>query len=110
MPTSLAFWCSWPCSLPAAPATLLAGREGHVTAPVDTLLVPDGQLLRFTRYTPDGSVLPSFPMVLQAGRPMRFKANPSGMMAEQARPLAAIVPDSSSGDELSDVIVLLGAD
>ena len=44
-----------------------------LVGPGDSLLIPDGQILRFNRYAPDGSSVGSFRMPLEAGRPMTFK-------------------------------------
>ncbi|MGD8698715.1 MAG: hypothetical protein PVJ43_05455, partial [Gemmatimonadales bacterium] len=53
----------------------------------DTLLVPDGQNLRFNRYAPDGSSAGSTKLPIEEGRPMSFRATASGVIVEQLRPL-----------------------
>jgi hypothetical protein len=74
----------------------------------DTLLVPDGRNLRFNQYAPDGSNSGSTRMVLEEGRPMRFKGTSSGMIAEQIRPL--MPPGQPAIENPMDAIVLLATD
>jgi hypothetical protein len=86
-----------------AAMTLLMG-------PGDTLVVPDGRNLRFNRYAPDGSSLGSFRMVMEHGRPMGFRANASGVLAEQLRPLSVLIPDQPVTKDSLDAIVLRATD
>lgn len=78
--------------------------------PGDTLLVPDGRNLRFNRYAPDGSSTGSFRMVLEDGRPMAFRASTSGVIAEQLRPLAVMMPDQPATPDSMDAIVTRASD
>jgi len=89
------------------PGELRAGMAVLI-GPGDTLLVPDGQNLRFNRYAPDGSSAGSFRMVLEEGRPMGFRTTASGLIAEQIRPL--MVPGQPPIENPMDVIVLLAID
>lgn len=79
------------------------GELGRNTAFVlltagDTLIVPDLTNQRINRYAPDGTALPSAPVLLERGRPMRFKATPDGVVTAQVR-----LPISRS----TDVIVVV---
>jgi len=89
------------------PGELQAGMA-LLMGPGDTLLVPDGQNLRFSRYTPDGSSAGSTKMVLEEGRPMGFRATASGTIAEQIRPL--MLPNQPAIENPEDAIVLLAND
>jgi hypothetical protein len=89
------------------PGELLAGMA-LLIAPGDTLLVPDGQNLRFSRYAPDGSSAGSTKMVIEEGRPMGFRATASGVIAEQIRPL--MLPNQPAIENPEDAIVLLAND
>jgi len=92
----------------AGPGELQAGLA-LLVGPGDTLLVPDGQNLRFNRYAPDGSSAGSIRMVLEEGRPMAFRASTSGAVAEQIRPLSMLMPGEAI-EEPRDAIVLLAMD
>ena len=89
------------------PGELLAGMA-LLMGPGDTLLVPDGQNLRFNRYAPDGSNAGSTKMVIEEGRPMGFRAAASGAIAEQIRPL--MLPNQPAIENPEDAIVLLATD
>jgi hypothetical protein len=89
------------------PGELQAGMA-LLIGPGDTLLVPDGQNLRFTRYAPDGSSAGSTKMVIEEGRPMGFRATASGVIAEQIRPL--MLPNQPAIEDAEDAIVLLAND
>ncbi len=75
--------------------------------PGDTLLVPDMQNQRVNRYAPDGTSLGSFRLSLEKGLPMQFRATPSGIMAQQLRPLA--LPGQPT-PEMIDAIVVIQPD
>jgi hypothetical protein len=74
----------------------------------DTLLVPDGQNLRFNRYAPDGSSAGSTKLPIEEGRPMSFRATASGVIVEQLRPL--MLPGQPAIENPKDVVVLLAND
>lgn len=74
----------------------------------DTLLVPDGQNLRFNRYAPDGSSAGSTKLAIEEGRPMAFRATASGVIAEQIRPL--MLPGQPAIENPQDAIVRLAND
>ncbi|NIM50623.1 MAG: hypothetical protein GTN62_09865 [Gemmatimonadales bacterium] len=85
----------------------LTGAMSLVMGPGDTLFVPDIQTQRINRYAPDGTALESVRLSLEDGLPAVFRATPSGVIAEQVRPLA--LPDRPAPDSL-DAIVLLASD
>jgi hypothetical protein len=74
----------------------------------DTLLVPDGQNLRFTRYAPDGSSVGSIRLDPEGAYPMAFKAAASGAIVEQIRLYA--LPGQPAIEEPIDVLVRLAID
>ncbi|NIM48882.1 MAG: hypothetical protein GTN62_03745 [Gemmatimonadales bacterium] len=75
--------------------------------PGDTLLVPDLMNQRVNRYAPDGSSLGSFPLRLEQGLPMQWRATSSGVIAQQVRPFA--LPGQPAADSM-DAIVRLAVD
>ena len=79
-----------------------------LTGPGDTLLVPDGQNLRFTRYAPDGSSAGSTRLDPDGAYPMAFKAAASGAIVEQIRLYA--LPGQPAIEEPTDVLVRLAID
>ncbi len=85
----------------------LKGAIFVLMGPGDTLLVPDMQNQRVNRYAPDGSSLGSFRFSLEEGLPMQFRATPSGILAEQLRPLA--LPGQPT-PEMIDAIVRIEPD
>jgi hypothetical protein len=89
------------------PGELQAGLA-LLMGPGDTLLVPDGQNLRFNRYAPDGSSAGSVKMDLEDGSPRAFKTTASGVIAEQIRPVW--VPSLPDIENPEDAIVLLAND
>ncbi len=74
----------------------------------DTLLVPDGQNLRFTRYAPDGSSVGSIRLDPDGAYPMAFKAAASGAIVEQIRLYA--LPGQPAIEEPTDVLVRMAID
>jgi hypothetical protein len=86
----------------------LRARMALLMGPGDTLIVPDGQNLRFNRYAPDGSSDGSFRMVIEDGIPMGFKVTSSGVIAEQIRPI--VRPDQPATEVRTDAIVLVATD
>lgn len=74
----------------------------------DTLLVPDGQNLRFNRYAPDGSSAGSTQLAIEQGRPMAFRSTASGVIAEQIRPL--MLPNQPAIQNPQDAVVRLAND
>ncbi len=85
----------------------LQGAIFVLMGPGDTLLVPDMQNQRVNRYAPDGASLGSFRLSLENGLPMQFRATPSGILAEQLRPLA--LPGQPT-PEMIDAIVVIEPD
>ena len=59
----------------AGPGELGLGIAAAIIGPGDTLLVPDAQNRRMNRFAPDGASIPSFPLDLAKGRPLRFAWN-----------------------------------
>jgi hypothetical protein len=88
------------------PGELGAGAAFVLTGPGDTLLVPDIANRRVNRYTPDGTSHGSFPLELEKGMPMNWRATTGGV-AEQIRPLA--LPGLPAGDG-TDAILLVAND
>jgi hypothetical protein len=91
----------------SGPGELRAGMA-LLMGPGDTLIVPDGQNLRFNRYAPDGSSAGSFRMVIEDGIPLGFKVSSSGVIAEQIRPM--VRPDQPATEVRTDAIVLVTPD
>ncbi len=85
----------------------LQGAIFVLMGPGDTLLVPDMQNQRVNRYAPDGASLGSFRLSLEKGLPMQFRATPSGILAQQLRPLA--LPGQPT-PEMIDAIVVIQPD
>lgn len=81
-----------------------------LVGPGDSLLIPDGRLLRFNRYAPDGSSVGSSSMPLEAGMPITFKATASGAIAEQIRIRPSATPGQPGTEDRVDVIILLAVD
>ena len=52
--------------------------------PGDTVLVPDMGQQRLTRYAPDGAVLPSTPLPLTDGIPVKWMEAPTGGLVQQS--------------------------
>jgi hypothetical protein len=75
--------------------------------PGDTLLVPDAQNLRFTRYAPDGSNAGSIRLHPEGAAPMGFKAA-AGVIVEQIRPFA--MPGQPAIENAMDRLVRLASD
>ena len=88
------------------------GELGYAMAllmgPGDTLLVPDGQNLRFSRYAPDGSSAGSIRLDPDGAWPMAFKAAASGAMVEQIRLFA--LSGQPAIENPTDLIVRLASD
>ncbi len=74
----------------------------------DTLLVPDFQNLRFSRYAPDGSSTGSIRLDPEGAFPMAFKAAASGTIVEQIRQFA--LPGQPAIENPMDLLVRLASD
>jgi hypothetical protein len=85
----------------------LTGAIFLVMGPGDTLMVPDVNNRRINLFGPDGSSIGSFPLALEQGIPLNFRYTPSGVIAEQVRPLD--LPNMPTTDSL-DTILLLATD
>jgi hypothetical protein len=86
----------------------LRGATFLLIGPGDTLLVPDVQNERVNRYAPDGTSLGSFPLRLQDGLPMMFRASAAGLLAMQVRPFA--LPGQPAPENPEDAIVVFRPD
>lgn len=75
--------------------------------PGDTLFIPDVQNQRLNRFAPDGSVLESYPLMIEDGLPTVFQATSGGVVAMQLRPFG--LPGRPVTDSM-DIIALLGSD
>jgi hypothetical protein len=88
------------------------GELGYAMAllmgPGDTLLVPDFQNLRFSRYAPDGSSTGSIRIDPEGAFPMAFKGAASGTIVEQIRQFA--LPGQPAIENPRDLLVRLASD
>lgn len=71
----------------SGPGQLALGAGPLLVTRGDTLLVPDLQNRRVSRFSPDGSFAGSFVLDVREGLPARWEDRPSGRIAEQVRPL-----------------------
>lgn len=86
----------------------LAYGMALLMGPGDTLLVPDGRNLRFTRYAPDGSSAGSIRLDPEGAAPMGFRATASGAIVEQTRQFA--MPNQPAIENPMDLLVRLASD
>lgn len=87
----------------------LLGATFVLMAPGDTLVVPDLNNLRISRYAPDGTSLGSSPINLQAhGVPLVFAGTPSGVLIRQEREFS--FPGQPEIENPQDAIVVFTAD
>jgi hypothetical protein len=87
----------------------LLGATFVLMAPGDTLVVPDLQNLRISRYAPDGTSLGSSPINLQQnGVPLVFAGTPSGALIRQEREFS--FPGQPEIEDPQDAIVVFAAD
>jgi hypothetical protein len=87
----------------------LLGATFVLMAPGDTLVVPDLQNLRISRYAPDGSSLGSSPINLQEhGVPLVFAGTPSGVLVRQEREFS--FPGQPEIENPQDAVVTFTAD
>lgn len=64
-----------------------SGARTVLMGPGDTLFVPDRRNRRMNRFAPDGAFAGSRPLDPEDGHSVAFRANPSGILAEQISPL-----------------------
>ncbi|MFQ5679484.1 MAG: 6-bladed beta-propeller [Gemmatimonadota bacterium] len=86
----------------SGPGQLALGAGPLLVARGDTLLVPDLQNRRVTRFAPDGTFAGSFVMDLREGIPARWEDRPSGRIAEQVRPLD--LPNLPAADSMDSIL------
>jgi hypothetical protein len=87
----------------------LLGATFILMAPGDTLVVPDLQNLRISRYGPDGTSLGSSPINLQEhGVPLVFAGTASGVLVRQEREFS--FPGQPEIENPQDAIVTFTAD
>ena len=91
----------------AGPGELGQGAAFIVMGQGDTLLVPDLANRRVNLYDAGGESLTSFPLSLEQGLPMLWRATTAGVVARQSRPLG--LPGSAEGDSM-DVVTALNMD
>jgi hypothetical protein len=84
-----------------------AGARDVLMGPGDTLFVPDRRNQRMNRFAPDGSFLGSSRFSREEGLSVAFRANSSGVIAEQVKPL---VNGSFWPDDSQDIFVTWTAD
>jgi hypothetical protein len=77
-------------------------------APGDTILVPDGRNLRFTRYAPDGSEAGSVRLDPDGAWPMVFRASTQGAIFTQVRTFA--LPNQPALENQLDFLLRLASD
>jgi hypothetical protein len=87
----------------------LLGATFVLMAPGDTIVVPDLNNLRISRYAPDGTSLGSSPLNLQEhGVPLVFAGTPSGVLVRQEREFS--FPGQPEIENPQDAIVVFTAD
>lgn len=87
----------------------LLGATFVLMAPGDTLVVPDLNNLRISRFAPDGTSLGSSPLNLQEhGVPLVFVGTPSGVLVRQEREFS--FPGQPEIEDPQDALVTFTAD